>query len=208
MERLLCRGRHIAVVAPGIQVIANCEAWQYLERSFSSLCHNATSLRMTQHLSSYGHRLFLWELNLMLFIHYLPPGIDLLVDVDLYRAHVGAAAVKSRRERKLAIAANIKSRHRNKAYRSRVCRPITKYTAAAKDRTSVHARGATNAFQRRPKLFHAQARRAPVINDHDVHLAAFARSSEVGGVLGYWHPGCAAGKQPDKHGKVFILGND
>src|SRR4029077_11916139 len=193
MERLLCGARHVAVIAPGIQPIVNCEAWQRLERSFSSLCRNAVSLRITQHFASYDHRLFLWELDLMLLVHHRAPGIDLLVNIDLYRAHVGTASVQGRRERQFAIAANVKGRHRNKAYWPHVCGPITKTAAAAKDGTSVHASSAPNAFQRRPELFHAKPRRAAVVHDHNVHLAAFARAPEVRSVLGDWHSRRAPG---------------
>ena len=71
-----------------LEMVVNHEARERLQRDFGRLCRNAVSLRMAQQFASHYHRLLLRELSLMFLVHDGAPGIDLLVNVDLYRANV------------------------------------------------------------------------------------------------------------------------
>src|SRR3979490_1787880 len=114
-----------------------------------------------------------------------PPGIDLLVDIDLYRAHISAAAIERRCERQVAVFSGVERRIDDQADRAGVGGPVTQATAAPVNWTGVHAGAAANTFERSPELAHAEAFGTPVIHEHDVHLPARPRTAEVRRVLGH-----------------------
>src|ERR1700739_1632103 len=110
---------------------------------------------------------------------FLPPRVDLLVDVDLDRTDVAAAAVERRRERQVAVFVRIEGRIDDQADRARISCPVAQATAAAIDRAGVHAGAATDAFERGPELLKSETRRAAVVHQHHMHFAAPARTAEM-----------------------------
>src|SRR5206468_3096630 len=98
-------------------------------------------------------------------------------------ADIGAAAVEGGSEREVAVFADIESRIDDDADRTRVGRAIAQPSASAVDRAGIHARSTPDAFERIPEIAHAEALRAPIVDQHDVKLAALARRAEVRGVL-------------------------
>jgi len=115
MKRLVCWGWYLAVTSPDIEVVIDGEARQYLKCRFSRLRRNPVSFGMAQQLTGNNHSLLLQGRRLVLFIHHSTPGVDLFVNVDLYRADVCAASVQGRSKRELAVAVDFKRRHRNDA---------------------------------------------------------------------------------------------
>ncbi len=73
---------------PRVQLIVECKAWQSLQTDFRGTDSDAIENRMAQHFACHSHGLLLDERNLVLFLHHLPPGIDLFMDIDLHRADV------------------------------------------------------------------------------------------------------------------------
>src|SRR6202795_1590415 len=115
----------------------------------------------------------------MLLLHHLPPGVDLFMDVDLYRTDVRATAIQGRRKRKLTVAPDIESRHHDDSDRAHIGRTVAEPATPAVYGTGVHAGGTADALQRRPELLHAQAGRAAVVNQDYVHFTVLARGSKV-----------------------------
>src|SRR5208283_4127358 len=103
MEGLLRRMRHLAMLSPGIEAVVNNKARQMGERVIGGGNRRTVSGRVREQLAGHLHRRFLHKWGLVLLHELSAPGIDLLVDVDLHRADVGAAAVESRRERQVAV---------------------------------------------------------------------------------------------------------
>ena len=104
------------------------------------------------------------------------PGIDLLVDVDLDRADIGAAAVERRSEGQVAVFPRVEGRVDDQADRAGIGGAVAEAAAAPIDRAGVHAGAAADAFERGPELLHAQALGAAVVDQHDMHLAAGPRA--------------------------------
>src|SRR5882757_3365368 len=114
-----------------------------------------------------------------------PPGIDLLVDIDLHRAHIGAAAIERGCKRQVAVFSGVERRIDDETDRAGVGGPVTQATAAAVNRAGIHAGAAANTFERGPELAHAEALGTPVIHEHDVHLPTGPRAAEVRRVLSH-----------------------
>jgi hypothetical protein len=139
--------------------------------------------RVSQHLAGDAHHFFFHERKLVAFGDDLPPFVDLLVNVDLDRADVGAACIQRRSEWEVAVFADIERGIDDDADRTRVGRAIAQPSAAAVDRTGIHARSTPDAFQRIPEIAHAEAFRASIVDEHDMELAAIAWCSKVRSVL-------------------------
>src|SRR5208282_952402 len=135
-------------------------------------------LWVRQDLPRHLHRLLLYERQLAPLGDYLPPLVDLLVDVDLDRADAGTTAVECRGERQRAVFAQIEGGIDDHADRSRIGCAVGEAAAAPVHRTSVHARAAADTLERIPEIRHAQPLRAPVVNQDDVHFSAVARGAE------------------------------
>src|SRR6516164_176824 len=86
-----------------------------------------------------------------------PVAIDLLVDVDLDRTDIAAAAVQCRSERQIAVFSLVEGRVDDQADRTRVGGAIAEAAAAPIDRTGVHAGATADAFERGPELLEAQS---------------------------------------------------
>lgn len=93
MESLLYRMRQFTVFTPGIQGVVYGEAREGVQCCLGGARRNTVELRATEHLVSNSHRFLLHKLNLMLLFHHFTPGVDLVVNVDLHRADVGATAI-------------------------------------------------------------------------------------------------------------------
>src|SRR5258707_8973163 len=113
----------------------------------------------------------------MLVHENTPPRIDLLVDVDLHRADIGATAVERRSEWQVAVFARVEGRIDDEADRAGVGGAVAQATAAPIDRTGVHAGAAADAFQGRPELLQAQALGPAVVHEDHMHLATRPRSA-------------------------------
>src|SRR3974390_2088937 len=95
-KALLGRLRHLALPAPRVEPVIDCKAGQTLECKPRRRDGRAIEARLAHSLSHNPDRLFLDQRQLIALRHDLPPLVDLLVDVDLDRAHAGAAAVERR----------------------------------------------------------------------------------------------------------------
>src|SRR6516164_4855963 len=112
-----------------------------------------------------------------------PVAIDLLVDVDLDRTDIAAAAVQCRSERQVAVFALVEGRVDDQTDRARIGGTVAEAAAAPVDRAGVYAGAAADAFERGPELRHAEALGPAVVDQHDVHLAACPRPAEMRSVL-------------------------
>src|ERR1700729_595524 len=119
----------------------------------------------------------------MLLVHHSTPRINLLVNVDLHGAYVGATAIERGSKRQFAIAVDIEGRHHNDADRPHVGRAIAQAAAASIHWAGVHAGAAADALERRPEPFHRQSFRSAIVNDDDVHFPVLAWPAEVRSVL-------------------------
>src|ERR1700733_8762016 len=113
---------------------------------------------MAEHFIGDPHGLLFYTLDLLVLLHDFAPPVDLLMDVDLDRTHIRAAAIQGRGKRKLAVLSNLKGRHHDDADGSHVRGAVTQTTTSAVHRTSVHACRAANAFQGMPEPLHSEAR--------------------------------------------------
>jgi hypothetical protein len=95
MESLFGRLRDISMSPPSVQVIVEHEAWRDLQTGFHGIGSHAIDARVTEHLARHDHGFFLDELDLVFLLQHLPPGIDLIMDVDFHRSSdVGVTAFK------------------------------------------------------------------------------------------------------------------
>src|ERR1700692_734430 len=72
------------------------------------------------------------ERHLMLLHENTPPRIDLLVDVDLHRADIGATAVERRSEWQVAVFPRVKGRIDDEPDRTGVGGAVAQATAASR----------------------------------------------------------------------------
>src|SRR5262249_43104977 len=182
-EGLLRRLRNLALAAPRVKPIVDGEAREMLDREASRRDGRAIKPRVGQHLACDAHHFFFHKWKLVAFGDDLPPFVDLLVNIDLDRADIGAACIQRRSEREVAVFADIECGIDDDADRTRVRRAITQPSASAVDRAGIHARSTPDAFQRIPEIAHAEALRASIVDEHDVELAAIAWCSKVRRVL-------------------------
>ena len=132
---------------PSVKMIVKCKARQYLQTGFHRIGGHAIEPRMTQHLARHDHGFFLDQLELVLLLHHLPPGTDLLMDVDFYRADVRATAIQSRGERQFTVTPDVERRHHDDPDRAHVRRAVAEPTTPTVDRTGVHAGGTPDALE-------------------------------------------------------------
>src|ERR1700676_1313574 len=119
----------------------------------------------------------------MLLHENTPPRIDLLVNVDLHRADIGATAVQRRSEWQVAVFPRVEGRIDNETDRAGIGGAIAQAAAAPIDWTGVHAGAAADAFQGRPEFLQAQTLGPAIVHEHHMHLATRPRSAKMGGVL-------------------------
>jgi hypothetical protein len=100
-EGLLRRVGNFALAAPRIEPIVDGETRQMLDRQAGRRDRRAVQLRVGQHLAGDAHHFFFHERKLVAFGDDLSPFVDLLVNVDLDRADVGAASIQRGGEREL-----------------------------------------------------------------------------------------------------------
>jgi len=98
VERLLGRMRHFAMRSPGIETVVDDEARKMGERRVGGADCSAISGRPRQQLACGLHRGSFGERRFVPLDQHPPPGIDLLVNVDLDRADIAAAAIERRGE--------------------------------------------------------------------------------------------------------------
>src|SRR5258706_6846272 len=98
VEGLLRRMRILAVLTPRVETVVEDDARQMGQRGIGRRHRGTIRGGMREHLAGHFHRGFLNERDFVLFHELTPPGVDLLVDVDLDRADVRAAAVQRRGE--------------------------------------------------------------------------------------------------------------
>src|SRR6266404_1075869 len=92
-----------------------------------------------------------------------PPRVDLLVDIDLHRTDIGAAAVERRGEWQVAVFPRVERRIDDEADRAGIGGAIAQAAAAAVDRAGVHAGAAADTLEGRSELRHAQALGSTVV---------------------------------------------
>src|SRR3954452_17171103 len=186
VESLLDRVRHFAVLSPGVEAVVDDEARQMGERRFGRGDRGAVGRGPGQHSAGGLHGGLFDQRHLVLIYENPPPRIDLLVDVDLHRADIGATAVKRRSEWQVAVFPGVEGRIDDETDRTGIGGAVAQPPAAAIDRTRVHTGAATDALQGRPELLQAEALRSAVVNEHHMHLATRPRSAEMRGILGHW----------------------
>ena len=91
VEGLLGRVRQLAMLPPGVKAVVDDEARQMGERKIGRGDRSTISGRPREHFAGRLHRGFLDERNLVLLHQLAPPGIDLLMDVDLDRANIACS---------------------------------------------------------------------------------------------------------------------
>src|SRR5208282_2493620 len=207
-EALFWRLRHLALPSPRIEPVVDGEARQVLDGQSRRRNSRAIKPGIAQHFADDADGLLLDQRQLIALGHDLAPFVDLIVDVDLYRADVGAAAVERRGVGQIAVFANIESRINDDPDRAGIGRAIAQAAAAAVDRAGVHAGAAANAFERIPEVLHAQALRSSVVDQHDVQLGARPRRAEMRGVLRDRRAQRASRQHADEDGKVLEFRND
>src|SRR5271154_3576057 len=110
VERLLGRMRVFAMPSPRVETVVGDEARQMGESKISCRDRGAISGGPRQQFSGRFHRRFLHEWDLVPFHKFPAPGVDLLVDVDLDRADIGAAAIEARSEWQVVVFVSIEGR--------------------------------------------------------------------------------------------------
>ena len=94
VKGLLGRRRCFAMLSPGIQIVVDDKAREQFESSLSAGGSDAVELGVAEHFSGSDHGGFFRQLDLVLFVHHAAPRVDLIVDIDLYRTDIRAAAVQ------------------------------------------------------------------------------------------------------------------
>src|SRR5258706_14478742 len=120
MEGLLGRMRHLAMFSPRVEAVVDDKTRQMDEREIGCDDRGAISSRPRKQLTGRLHRRFLHERDFVLLHELPPPGIDLLVDIDLHRADVAAAAVQRRGEGQVAVLTRVEGRIDDEADGTRV----------------------------------------------------------------------------------------
>src|SRR5271166_132769 len=92
-EALFWRLWHLALPPPWVEPVVDGEARQVLDCEPRRRYRCAIEAGLAHHLADDADRLLLDERQLIALGHDLSPFVDLLVDVDLDRADIGAAAV-------------------------------------------------------------------------------------------------------------------
>src|SRR6267143_5762421 len=92
VERLCGRMRHLAMLAPGVEPVVDDKPRKMRERCVGDGNRRAIGGRARQQLARGLHRGLLGQRHLMALYELAPPGIDLLMDVDLHRTDIRAAA--------------------------------------------------------------------------------------------------------------------
>jgi hypothetical protein len=132
---------------PGVQVIVQSKAWEDFQTGFRGIGGHAIQVRMTQHLASQYHGLFLDELDLVLILHHLPPGIDLIMDVDFHGANVRATAIQGRGKWQLTVTLDVEGWHHDDPDRTHIGRAVAEPTTPTIDGTGVHAGSTSDALE-------------------------------------------------------------
>src|SRR6516164_4267454 len=134
VEGLLRRFGHVAVAPPGVEPVIDGEVRQDPQRGAAGLGGRPEGAGVAEQSAGQLHGCLLGGGEPAGIVHDLAPGIDLLVDVDLHRADVGAAAVDRRGERELAVTAHVGRGHGDQADRAHVGRAVGQAAAAPVDR--------------------------------------------------------------------------
>src|SRR5258707_5649748 len=98
VESLFGRMRHLAVLPPGVEAVVDDEARQMGERRIGRGDRSAIGSGPGQQRPGGLHGGLFGDRHLMLLHENAPPRINLLVDVDLHRADIGATAGERRTE--------------------------------------------------------------------------------------------------------------
>src|SRR6266496_987352 len=133
----------------------------------------------------------------------LPPGEDLVVQVDADGAHVGARAAQARGERQRAVRRRVAPGRQDDADGPRDDPAVAVPAAAPEDRAGVHAGAAPDAGERAPEDLVLELCRAAVVHDDDVQLALAARPVEVRRVGRDGLARGGAGEEPQEHRQVL-----
>src|SRR5450755_1202306 len=96
VEGLSRRMRHLAIFAPGVQAVVDHKARQARQRVVGSLDRRPIHRRTRKQGARGFHGGAFDERRLVLSHQDLAPGVNLLVNIDLYRTDVGATAVQRR----------------------------------------------------------------------------------------------------------------
>ena len=79
--------------APRIKIVINGKMWEDLQRSVGHGRSYLIQLGVAQNVAGSLQCGLLGQIDLMLLVHHSTPRINLLVNVDLHGAHVGATAI-------------------------------------------------------------------------------------------------------------------
>src|SRR5215472_7900436 len=186
VEGLCRRVRYLTVPTPGVETVVDDPPRQMRESRIGGGDRRAIRRRPRQQFTGRLHLDPLGQRRFVPLDEYSSPRIDLLVDIDLDRADIAAAAVQCRSKRQVAIFALVEGRVDDQTDRARIGGAVAEAAAAAADRAGIHASAAADAFERRPELLHPEALGPAVVDKHDVHLAAFPRPAEMRSVLRDW----------------------
>ncbi len=102
--------RHLAMFPPGVEAVVDDEARQKGERDIGRGDGRAVGGRPRKQLAGRLHGGFLDERDLVPLHELTPPSVDLLVNVNLHRTDIGAAAVERRGEGQVAVFARVECR--------------------------------------------------------------------------------------------------
>src|SRR5215469_1790942 len=183
VEGLLGWMRHLTVSAPGVEAIVDDKPRQMRESHIGGGDRRAIRRRPRQQFTGRLHLDPLGQRRFVPLDEYSSPRIDLLVDVDLNRADIAAAAVQCRSKRQVAVFALVEGRIDDQTDRPGIGGAITEAAAAPVDWAGVHTGAAPDTFKRRPELLHSEALGATIVDQHHVHFAARTRGAKVRSVL-------------------------
>ena len=131
MEGLFGGMRRLEVLPPCVEAVADDEPRQMGERRIGGGDRRAIGGGLRQQRAGGLHCRLFGERHLMPLHEHAPPRIDLLVDVDLDRADIAAAAVERGGKWQVAVLPRVEGRIDDEADRPGISGPVAQAAAAA-----------------------------------------------------------------------------
>ena len=131
---------------------------------------------------------------------HLPPFPQLVMDINLYRAYITAAAAERRSKGKIRVFFGIKIRIENGSDRSGYRGMITEAPAAPVYRAGIEAGCTADTFEAVPEIRFTEDSGTAVVHNNDMEFLAGLGFVKMTGIGGNRLPGGTAGQQPEKYG--------
>src|SRR6202040_2655595 len=124
VKGLFGRVRYLAVLPPCVQAVVDDESRQMGERRIGGGDRRAIGGGLRQQRAGGLHHRLFGERHLIPLHEYAPPRIDLLVDVNLHRADIAAAAVERGGKWQVAVLPRVEGRIDDKADWAGISGPV------------------------------------------------------------------------------------